>query len=97
MEHEDFISQTFAGKRKPYTSAGPPLFLKRPCNRGKKRSVRKNLPFFAVEAYVRGGVQNQAEKFQECLPAGTGTKLYFPSLGPSDISCPICCEEESRS
>ena len=39
-----------------------------------------NLPFFAVKAYVPGGVQNQAEKkFEKCLPAGTGTKIYFSS------------------
>ena len=39
-----------------------------------------NLPFFAVEAYVPGGVQNQAEKnAKKCLPAGTGTKIYFSS------------------
>ena len=27
-----------------------------------------------------GGVQNQADKkFEKCLPAGTGTKIYFSS------------------
>ena len=47
---------------------------------GKKWPVQMNLPFFAVEAYVPGGggVQNQAEKnSKKCLPAGTGTKIYF--------------------
>ena len=45
---------------------------------GKKWPVQMNLPFFAVEAYVPGGVQNQAEKTsKECLLAGTGTKIYF--------------------
>ena len=40
-----------------------------------------NLPFFAVKAYVPGGVQNQAEKkIEKCLPTGTGTKIYFFSL-----------------
>ena len=43
-----------------------------------------NLPFFAVEAYVPGGgggVQNQAEKnAKNCLPASTGTKIFFSSL-----------------
>ena len=29
---------------------------------GKKWPVQMNLPFFAVKAYVPGGVQNQAEK-----------------------------------
>ena len=47
---------------------------------GKKWPVQMNLPFFAVKAYVPGGVQNQAEKkFEKCLPAGTGTKNYFSS------------------
>ena len=45
---------------------------------GKKWPVQMNLPFFAVEAYVPGGVQNQAEKnSKKCLLAGTGTKVYF--------------------
>ena len=44
---------------------------------GKKWPVQMNLPFFAVEAYVPGGVQNQAEKnSKKCLLAGTGTKIY---------------------
>ena len=35
--------------------------------------------FFAVEAYVPVEVQNQAEKkIEKCLPAGPGTKIYFP-------------------
>ena len=39
-----------------------------------------NLPFFAVKAYVPGGVQNQGgKKFEKCLPAGTGTNIYFSS------------------
>ena len=47
---------------------------------GKKWPVQMNLPFFAVEAYVPGGVQNQAEKnSKKCLLAGTGTKFYFSS------------------
>ena len=42
-----------------------------------------NLPFFAVEPYVPGQVQNQAEKkIKKCLPAGADTKIYFPALGP---------------
>ena len=46
---------------------------------GKKGPVQMNLPFFAVEAYVPGGVQNQAEKnSKKCLLAGTGTKIHFP-------------------
>ena len=45
---------------------------------GKKWPVQMNLPFFAVKAYVPGGVQNQAE-FEKCLPAGTGQKFTFPA------------------
>ena len=41
-----------------------------------------NLPFFAVEACVPGGVQNQAEKFfEKCLLGSTGTKIDFSGLG----------------
>ena len=44
-----------------------------------------NLPFFAVKAYVPGGVKNQAEKkFEKCLPAGTGAKIYFSSVRLQD-------------
>ena len=48
---------------------------------GKTRPVPMNLLCFAVEAYVLGGgVQNQADKnFEKCLPAGTGTTIYFSS------------------
>ena len=40
----------------------PPLFSKKAKPWGKKWPVQMNLPFFAVKAYVPGGVQNQAEK-----------------------------------
>ena len=36
--------------------------------------------FFRCKGICTGGVQNQAEKkFEKCLPAGTGTKIYFAS------------------
>ena len=40
-----------------------------------------NLPFFAVEAYVwgGGGAESGRKKIEKCLPAGTGTKIYFSS------------------
>ena len=68
-------------KKNIYQYQSPSFFLKRPCN-GKKRPVPMNLPLFTVEAYVPGGgVQNQAEnKIEKCLPVGTGTKFYFPSM-----------------
>ena len=48
---------------------------------GKKWPVPMNLPFFAVEAYVPegGGVgpESGKKKTKKCLPAGTGTKIYF--------------------
>ena len=48
-----------------------------------------NLPFFAGEAYVPGGVQNQAEKkLEKCLPAGTGTKSTFPGQHLRRLSVP---------
>ena len=54
---------------------------------GKKWPVQMNLPFFAVEAYVPGGgVQNQAEKnAKKCLPAGTGTKIYFSRINSTNM------------
>ena len=71
----------FPGKIKTYTGTSPPLFSKKAMPWGKKWPVQMNLPFFAVKAYVPGGVQNQAEqKFEKCLPAGTGTKIYFSSF-----------------
>ena len=68
------------GKRKTYTGTSRPLFSKKAMQWGKKWPVQMNLPFFAVEAYVPGGVQNQAEKnSKKCLLACTGTKVYFSS------------------
>ena len=56
---------------------------------GKKWPVQMNLPFFAVEAYVPGGVQNQAEKnAKKSLPAGTGTKITFPEISPAFGNAP---------
>ena len=71
-----------AGKIKTYTGTSAPLFSKKATPWGKKWPVQMNLPFFAVKAYVPGGgVQKQAEKkFEKCLPAGTGTKIYFSSV-----------------
>ena len=38
-----------------------------------------------------GGVQNQAEKkFEKCLPAGTGTKIYFSSGATRKLSESVC-------
>ena len=51
---------------------------------GKKWPVQMNLPFFAVKAYVPGGgPESGRKKFEKCLPAGTGTKIYFSSRGVS--------------
>ena len=48
-----------------------------------KKWVQMNLPFFALEAYVPGGVQNQTQKnSKECLLAGTGTKIDFSRKSP---------------
>ena len=70
-----------AGKIKNVYRYQSPLFSKKTMQWGKKWPVQMNLPLFAVEAHVSGGVQNQAEKkFEKCLPAGTGTKIYFSVL-----------------
>ena len=46
---------------------------------GKKWPVQMNLPFFAVEAYVPGGVQNQAEKkFENAFRPVPVPKPAFP-------------------
>ena len=65
----DKLEET-SGKRKTYTGTSPPLFSKKAMPWGKKWPVQMNLPFFAVEAYVPGGVQNQAEKKFEKMPCG---------------------------
>ena len=72
------LQNRFPGKRKTYTGTNPPLFSKKAMQWGKKWPVQMNLPFFAVEAYVPGWVQNQAEKNAKKMPsggnpAGTGT------------------------
>ena len=58
-----------------------PLFSKKAMPWGKKWPVQMNLPFFAVKAYVPGGgPESGRKKFEKCLPAGTGTKIYFSSF-----------------
>ena len=42
---------------------------------GQKRPVRMNLPFFAVEAYLQGEVQNQAEKFRKMSSLSSGNEV----------------------
>ena len=36
----------------------------------------------SIPMYRGGGVQNQAEKFEKCLLAGTGRKIYFSRICP---------------
>ena len=56
---------------------------------GKKWPVQMNLLFFAVKAYVPGGgPESGRQKFEKCLPAGTGTNIYFSSVKLS-LSTPI--------
>ena len=57
------ISIACTGKIKNVYRHQSPLFSKKAMPWGKKIwPVQMNLPFFAVKAYVPGGVQNQAEK-----------------------------------
>ena len=47
---------------------------------GKKMAGTNEFAFFRCRSICTGGVQNQAEKkFEKCLLAGTGTKIYFSS------------------
>ena len=47
--------------------------------------VRMNLPFFAVEAYLRGGFQNQAEKNRK-MPGGVRKSIFqYPLLFYYDV------------
>ena len=49
---------------------------------GKKMAGTNEFAFFRCRSICTGGggVQNQAEKIiAKCLPAGTGTKIYFSS------------------
>ena len=76
------LQKLVAGKIKTYTGTSPPLFSKKAIPWGKKWPVQMNLPFFAVKAYVPGGgPESGRKKFEKCLPAGTGTKIYFASVG----------------
>ena len=73
-----------AGKRKTYTgTTPPPPFLKRPMPWGKKMAGTNEFAFFRCKRHMyQGGVQNQAEEnSKKCLPAGTGTKIYFSRIG----------------
>ena len=73
---------TKAGKRETYTGTSPPLFSKKAMQWGKKWPVQMNLPFFAVEAYVPGGVQNQAEKMRKnAFRPVPVHKFTFPEKG----------------
>ena len=76
------MSGSLAGKRKTYTGTSPSHFSKKAMQWGKKWPVPTNLPFFAVEAYVPGRVQNQAEKNSKSAfwPAPV-PKSTFPALG----------------
>ena len=48
---------------------------------GKKMAGTNEFAFFRCKSLCTGGVQNQAEKnSKKCLPAGTGTKIYFSSF-----------------
>ena len=69
-------------KIKTYTGTSPPLFSKKAMPWGKKWPVQMNLPFFAVKASVPGGggPESGRKKCEKCLPAGTGTKIYFSSV-----------------
>ena len=51
------------GKEKRIPVPVPSLFLKRPCD-GEKMAGTNEYAFFAVDAYVPGRAQNQAEQTQ---------------------------------
>ena len=45
---------------------------------GKKMAGTNEFAFFRCRSICTEGVQNQAEKnAKQCLPAGTGTKIYL--------------------
>ena len=74
--------QKFSGKIKTYAGTSPPLFSKKAMPWGKKWPVQMNLPFFAVKAYVPGGVQNQAKKnSKNAFRPVPVQKLTFPDFG----------------
>ena len=64
-----------------YRHQSPPFFSKKAMPWGKKWPVQMNLPFFAVKAYVPGGVQNQAEKNSKTAFRPVPVqKFTFPAL-----------------
>ena len=46
---------------------------------GKKMAGTNEFACFRCKAYVPGGPESGRKKFEKCLPAGTGTKIYFSS------------------
>ena len=63
-----------------YRHQSPPFFYKGHAM-GKKMAGTNEFAFFAVKAYVPGGgPESGRKKFEKCLPAGTGTKIYFSRL-----------------
>ena len=63
------------GKIKTYTGTSPSLFSKKAMPWGKKWPVQMNLLFFRCKSICTGGgPESGRKKFEECLPAGTGTK-----------------------
>ena len=69
-------------EKKTYTCISPPPFSKKAMQWAKKWPVPMNLPFFAVEAYVLGGVQNQAEKKKKkAFRPVPVPKSTFPAVG----------------
>ena len=60
---------------------------------GKKWPVQMNLPFFAVKAYVPGGVQNQAEKnSKNAFRPVPVQKFTFPEILSHFLSPPVTFE-----
>ena len=53
---------------------------------GKKMAGTNEFASFAVKHMYRGGSRIRPKKFEKCLPAGTGTKIYFSSFWPKNIA-----------
>ena len=87
LKHRVLERKRRPGKNKTYTGTSPPLFSKRAMPWGKKWPVQMNLPFFCCKSICTGGgPESGRKKFEKCLPAGTGTKIYFSSRPNANAS-----------
>ena len=85
-----------SGKIKTYTGTSPPLFSKKAMPWGKKMAGTNEFACFRCKSIcTSGGPESGRKKSEKCLPAGTGTKIYFSS-SPCAAKEPLNRSSESK-